>query len=173
MASPATVPAFTVTHTEYDRVTDYMFRRLGRSRGPWTLRSVVRRVIWLALAVTLLFSPYTLILGILLIIALGLIWSFSFWAAPLQKANFESAPKVPHTYEVTDRGFSVRTPESFSEALWAQLLSWEEYQGVLRLSARDMQPVYLPVDRLRTAGVYEQVLALAHLHGKQITPPGA
>jgi hypothetical protein len=173
MASSATVRTFAVTHTEYDRLTDYMFRRLGRSRGRPTLRSLLRRAIWLALAITLLFSPYTIVLGILLFIALILIWSFTHWAAPLQKAAFVTAPKVPHTYEVTDHGFSVRTPEIFSEALWSQLLSWEEYQGVLRLGARDMLPVYLPVERLKMAGVYEDVLALARANDKRIATPGA
>ena len=72
-----------------------------------------------------------------------------------------------------DEGFSVRTDGKSSSADWSQLWYWEEYKGVLRLSARDLPPVYLAVQRLREAGVYERVLQLSRANGKEFDAPGA
>ena len=166
-----TAQAFTVTHTEYDLEVDYMFRRIGRSR--MTVRGAARRLLWTAFGVAMLFTAYTFILGVLLLLVMASIWTFALWGGVLQRASFQAAPRSPRTYEVTERGFGVRAEGKESSAQWSQLSSWEEDQGILRLNARDMPSVYIPVDRLQREGLYDRVVSLASAHGKRFVTAGA
>jgi hypothetical protein len=72
---------------------------------------------------------------------------------------------------VTDLVVSVRTADKHWEALWSAPSSWEEYEGFLRLGARDMPAAYFPIDQLKNAGVYATVVGLArsNVHGAATT----
>jgi hypothetical protein len=50
---------------------------------------------------------------------------------------------------------------------WENLAVWREHRGWFVLSPHGSTPVFLSIERMRTAGVYEAVLSLAQQHAKR------
>lgn len=60
-----------------------------------------------------------------------------------------------------------------SEAPWTRLTVWQLRDDWLMLSASGIPQVYLPVQALQAAGVYDRVLTLARTHGVEFGSPEA
>ncbi|HYY99509.1 MAG TPA: hypothetical protein VE642_12990, partial [Pyrinomonadaceae bacterium] len=54
-----------------------------------------------------------------------------------------------------------------ASAAWSLLVTWREREGWLVLSPSGIPPVYLPINRLREEGLYEQVTELARGNAKE------
>jgi hypothetical protein len=116
--------------------------------------------------ILLLFWPYSFGFGVCI-----LLLTILFWRLPLlgERAMREQFYKHHHlrgslTFGVSHRGMWLRGSNYASEADWDALGTCEERQGWLKLSPWGTMPVYLPVQELRAADVYDTVLKLAHRH---------
>lgn len=68
---------------------------------------------------------------------------------------------------VSEQKLWVRSDRLDASAAWSMLVTWRERAGWLVLSLSGIPPVYLPINRLKEEGLYEQVLELARQHGKE------
>jgi hypothetical protein len=129
---------------------------------PW-----FRQIRFLALVtagVIFLFSPYTLLLGLVL---LG--WAGT--AAFLPRALVPGATRRlfrAHrylrdtlTYGVSEQKLWVKGSKIDACVEWSMLVTWREVEGWLLLSASGIPPVYLSLSRLREEGLYGRVKELA------------
>jgi hypothetical protein len=67
----------------------------------------------------------------------------------------------PVTLRVTEAGYSLSTPTSTTTATWENVRGFNEAGGYLALHAWQIGGLFLPVEELRAAGVYDRIKALA------------
>ena len=116
-----------------------------------------------------LFSPYTVAVGVLLLIAAIIGWRWPRMMRSSQRRMYKQYRYLhePVTYGVSNEGFWLRTTHLDCFSHWPNLAGWREHDDVLDLAASGMMPVYLPVSQLRSAGLYERVMELARRHGTE------
>jgi hypothetical protein len=116
-----------------------------------------------------LFSLSTLAVGIVLLIAAIIGWSFPRMMRSSARRTYEQYRYLhgPVTYGVSNEGFWLRAAHLDSFSRWPNLAGWREHDDVLNLGASGMMPVYLPVSQLRNAGLYDRVMDLARHHGSE------
>ncbi|MFL6254001.1 MAG: hypothetical protein ACJ74T_03190 [Pyrinomonadaceae bacterium] len=133
------------------------------------LTGVIGRAALAAVGVIFLFSSYTLLLGVMLL----LYTTVSFFAPRMIPVGTRST-FYQHTYlrdalscGVSERRLWVRSTRLDASAAWSMLVTWRERAGWLVLSPSGIPPVYLPINRLKEEGLYEHVLELARQHGRE------
>jgi hypothetical protein len=140
--------------------------------SPASTHSSVRTVRLLALIIVgtiLLFNPYTLVVGAVLLLLLAV----NFFKPGLMGVGTRSTfhqqkyLRKALTFGVSDEKLWVSGDEIEASAAWSLLSVWRETNGLFILSASGIPPVYLPVAQLKEEGVYEKVRALAQEHGKE------
>jgi hypothetical protein len=156
-------------HVEEVDQAVYAKRNGPTSTGKRSRRGRVYAVALPLVAVAFLFSPYTFSVGVLALIISVIVWTFPRWSSAIQRRTFNETKYLRglQTYGVSDQGFWIRTPTLTAESTWENLAVWDEHEGILRLSGSGMPPLYLPTEKLRTAGVYDGLVALARKHGQQ------
>lgn len=146
---------FTMTESQYVAVWGVLSPRR---------RSVLMRLIATGVVgILFLFTPYTLVLGIILL-AVAIMAALAPRLVPAGvRLQFRRHGYLRDaiTYEVTDQRLWVKSARIEASASWSMLSSWRETQGWLVLSASGIPPVYLSVARLREEGLYGRVRALA------------
>ena len=120
-------------------------------------------------------SRWTAPLGVVLVLAATLFW---FTPRIARKGAREEYVRTrylhgPVTYGVDDQGMWVHGGALRAESAWAGLVAWERRDNWLLLAADGMPQVVLSVSELHAAGVYDQVLELARVHGKEFDSPEA
>ena len=134
---------------------------------------LARRLLILALTVVCLLWSYTLLIGILLLLAEAfIIWlphTFSGTAAHHYRESKLISTRM--TYGVSESRLWVRGPELAAEAGWKYLGAWRIRDGWLILPCESIPTVFLPLRALQEAGLHEQVFALARAHGKDFDRP--
>ena len=123
--------------------------------------------------VVCLFSPYTAILGVVLILV-GIAGAFVPRLFPMSAAGMFHKFRYLHetvTYGVSDQTLWVHTSDLKAEAAWRHVAVWREHNGWLVLSTNGIPAVYLPVESLKAAKVYEEVKHLARQHGREYGSP--
>ncbi len=147
----------TLTMTESQYVA--LFGLLSTRRRSRSLRLIAVS----AVGILLLFTPYTLVLGVIL---LGLV-IFAILVPRLVPLGARRAFRQheylrdPITYAVTDQRVWVKSARIEASASWAMLKVWRETEGWLVLSSSGIPPVLLSLARLREEGLYGRVRALA------------
>lgn len=134
-----------------------------RSRGV-----LVFLALFLGLSVACLFWRYTVALGIVLLV-LWLLIFFVTWLHGLARGLGYRLSKHLHettTYGASEEAFWFRSPTVEGRARWRRLWKWRETAGLLVLRARGLGPVYLPVEGLKSEGLYDRVVELAGKHGR-------
>ena len=149
-------------------VTEHDYDEIHRI-GPW---EVPYRWLFLMLAAGLLcfLSPYTTIVGIVIMVIL-----FIALLAPLArpsrmdaKYNLMMPPlDSPLTIVVTDTELRVASDKFDLRCGWPNVSIWDENGGWLTIKPHGMQALYLRVDDLKEASVYEQVIEMCKAHGKK------
>lgn len=79
----------------------------------------------------------------------------------------------PITYGVAGWGVWLEAGPLRAESAWAGVQTWHSRDGMLMLAASGMPPVYLPEAKLRDAGLYDRVMALAREHAAEYDSPEA
>lgn len=128
-----------------------------------------------ALGVACLFSPYTLVVGIV-ILAVSALMLFLASRIPGSAAYaFRDSPYLHDTltYGVDDRNLWLAGPLIEARVPWEAADVWDERGGWLRISATGVPRFWFPVAKLKDAGVYERVMELCRLHAVRFNSPGA
>jgi len=134
---------------------------------------LAHRLLILALTVACLLWSYTLLLGILLLLFEALILWVPHTLAGTAAHKYRESKFISTrmTYGVSESRLWVRGPELAAEAGWKYLGAWRIRDGWLILPCESIPTVFLPLQALREAGLYEQVFALARAHGTAFDRP--
>ena len=135
-------------------------RRLSRS---------IRRAALAAVGVIFLFSPYTLLLGVVLLI-FNVVSVFEPRMIPAgARSSFHQHKYLRDALAcgVSEQRLWVRSAQLDASVAWSMLVNWRERAGWLVLSSSGIPPVYLPVSRLKEEGLYERVTELARQNGRE------
>ena len=124
---------------------------------------MIRLVGLTAVGVLLLFIKVTLLLGLLV---LGLVVVILFIPRLLSfsaRNNFRGHNYLRDalTYGVSDHKLWVKGARIDASVPWSALVTWRETEGWLVLSPSGIPPLYLSLNRLKNAGLYGRVRALA------------
>jgi hypothetical protein len=127
--------------------------------------------------VILLFSSYTLLIGLIL---LGSVVAAVYLPGMILPGSTRSLfrrhvyLRDALTYGVSDHGMWVKGVQIDARVQWSMLVTWREVEGWLLLSASGIPPVYLSLARLKEEGLYRRVRDLAKSHAPEynkVTPP--
>jgi hypothetical protein len=161
---------FTFEHTEY--VTEALFLERQRAllaKRPRSAAGWLRVVLFLAVAVAMLFSLYTFSVGLVALGLVAFVSTMDRWSDWANRKKYRELRYLrgPQTYGVSETGLWFRSAGLHAESTWANLYVWDERADNLRLAASGMPEIYLPLAGLREAGVHERVMELARSSGKQ------
>lgn len=134
-----------------------------------------RRVAIFVVAVLCLFSAYTMLLGValLLLMALAIWMPHTFKGTGARRHRESQLLGSTLTYGASERALWVHGPGYSAHAPWEFLGYWRIREDWLILPCEGIPIVYLSIPALRAAGVYDQVMGLVHAHGKPFDPPGS
>lgn len=128
------------------------------------------------IGIVCLFWAYTVALGICLVVV-SLIALFLPHLLPFgARSTYQRGSHLHGTMTcgVSDREMWVHGASFRFCSSWDNLNVWRESDGWVVLSANGMTPVFLEVDQLRKADVYEKVTLLARQHGARFpSRPGS
>ena len=121
-----------------------------------------------------LFSPYTLLPGILLLIfnAVSVFEPRIFPAGARSMFRQHKYLRDALTCGVSEQKLWVRSARLDANVAWSLLVTWRERAGWLVLSPSGIPPLYLPINRLKEEGLYEQVMELARQNGTEFKTGG-
>lgn len=135
---------------------------------------LIRRAALAAVGVIFLLSPYTLLLGVLVLI-LNAVWLFAPRMIPAgARSSFQQHKYLRDalTCGVSEQRLWVKSARLDASAAWPLLVTWRERAGWLVLSPSGVPPVYLPIGRLKEEGLYERVKELAEQHAREFESGG-
>jgi hypothetical protein len=133
------------------------FVRIVSIAGP---RRLWRSALGVVLGVALLFWRYTAVLGVLtLSLAISGPWFIGYARAHYYRQH--RYLHKPITFGASDREVWAEGEAFRVVSRWSNVSVWRESHGWLVLSPRGMMEVFLEIEHLKRAGVYDQVAALA------------
>jgi hypothetical protein len=147
--------SLTMTESQYLAVWALLpARRLSR---------IIRLSALLAVGIVFLFTPYTLLLGVILLVLVGLYIFLPRIIPAGTRSLFREHRYLRDalTYGVSDQKLWVKGATLDANVSWSMLVTWREKEGWLVLSASGIPPVYLSLSRLREEGLYDYVKDLA------------
>lgn len=129
----------------------------------WRLSKRVRFGLLVALGVVLLFTPYTLLLGLIILglAVVALVTPVFFPAVTRHNFREHKYLRDALTYGVSEQKIWVRGDRIDASVPWSMLVTWRETEGWLVLSPSGIPPVYLSLARLTEQGLYGRVRALS------------
>jgi len=144
---------------------DYLYWNAVASTRP--ARAQVWKVLLTMLAALCFLSWRTAALGVVLGAGALAGWTSRRWIAWSNRNSYREAEYMhgPLIYGVSSRGLWFRGGAMRAESTWEGLRVWGERDGSLWLAVAGVPQVILPIARLREAGIYDRVRALAAAHG--------
>jgi hypothetical protein len=125
----------------------------------------IRMIAFAAVGILFLFTPYTLVLGVILLGLVVLMVLLPGLVPVGARRSFRQHEYLRDaiTYGVTDQRLWVKSARVEASASWSMLKTWREHEteGWLVLSSSGIPPVLLSLARLREEGLYGRVRALA------------
>jgi hypothetical protein len=162
---------FTFEHTHKLSQAEYVgiWSLLNRSRPS----AYARRIGIVVGAVACLFSPYTFLLGVVLL-ALASVMLFIPHLIPGTAARVFRELRYlngPVSYGVNEDSVWVRTSDFLAKVSWYHVTVWRERECRLVLQGSGFPPVLLPIAGLRAGGAYERVKEMAERHAQEYGRP--
>ena len=144
-----------LTESQYVAVFGVLPRRLSSRK--------MRLALLGAAGILLLFTRYTLLIGLILL-GLLVLTAFipriiSFGSRSLFRKHLYLRDAL--TYGVSDQKLWVKGSKIDASVSWSMLVTWREIEGWLVLSPSGIPPVLLSLARLQEEGLYGRVRALA------------
>jgi hypothetical protein len=129
----------------------------------WLRSRRMRFIVVATVGVLFLFSPYTLLLGLILLgfAGLGLVIPDIVRLGTRSTFRRHEYLREALTYGVSEQKVWVRGTKIDASVPWSMLVTWREIEGWLVLSPSGIPPVYLSLERLIEAGLYGRVRAIA------------
>lgn len=123
----------------------------------------VRLAVFAVVGIACLFTPYTLLLGI---VALGFAVLALFVPLLIPGGSRDRFRRTPYlqealTYGVSEHKLWVKGAHIDASVPWSMLAVWREMGDWFVLSPHAIPPLYLSLARLRETGLYGRVRALA------------
>ena len=146
----------TLTESQYMAIWALLpTRRLSR---------VIRLVALIVVGIVLLFTAYTLLLGVILlgVIVMSLLLPGRILPSAARSSFREHKYlRDAMTYGVSEQRLWVKSARMQASVSWPMLVTWRETEDYLVLSPSGIPPLYLSLARLREEGLYGRVRALA------------
>jgi len=121
------------------------------------------------LGLVLLFSKYTMLVGILSLslVAFGRFMSRFF--PGVSASSYRQVPFTRHntTYLIDEQGLTVKSRGRKIFVRWAGIGTWQQKNGWLSIGLPWFTHGLFRVSDLKRAGVYDQILARCRAHGKK------
>ncbi|HEV8369717.1 MAG TPA: hypothetical protein VGQ39_17305 [Pyrinomonadaceae bacterium] len=138
------------------------------------LARIIRLGALTAVGVVFLFTPYTLLLGVLILGVVGLYLFLPRLIPAGTRSLFRQHRYLRDvlTYGVSDQKLWVKGARLDANVSWSMLVTWREREGWLVLSPSGIPPVYLSLARLREEGLYDQVKNLATRNANEFKTSG-
>jgi hypothetical protein len=118
-------------------------------------------VVFGVFGVACLFWRYTIALGAMTLAVTTFLWTMRQRSRAL-RTRYESLDEPAQIVHVTltESGYALRGEDFFAEAKWSSVVNALELDGYLLVQGWRMPRLYLPIDELTRAGVYERVRAI-------------
>ena len=118
-------------------------------------------VAFAVVGVAFLFSRYTIALGAALLATTTFMWAMRERSRALRKQHrsLEEPPTVVRIV-VTDTGYSIEGDDFFAETSWNRVINGLELNGYLLIQSWRFPRLYLRIDELRRADVYDRIRAI-------------
>jgi hypothetical protein len=137
-------------------------------KKPWFVK--LRLFVLTITGVILLFSSYTLLLGLLLLGLNAVAVLIPGVLLPIGSRSLfrrHTYLRDALTYGVSDQRLWVRGERIDASVQWSMLGTWREVEGWLLLHASGIPPLYLSLSRLKEEGFYRRVRDLAKSHAPE------
>ena len=131
----------------------------GRSR-------LLRRIVGVAGGVACLFSPYTLLLGVVVLVSIAIASIVPHCLPGTAARTYREMTYLhgPVTYGVDHERLWARAAGLSAEVTWRHLTVWQERGGWLIFRGNGFPLMLFPVDGLTAAGLYDIVRGIAARH---------
>jgi hypothetical protein len=140
-------------------------------RDIWTSKETrrFRLAIHVLIGIALLFTKYTLILGVILLLLSVLDQKMKKVFGKTLRGMFESHKHLhqPLTFGLSKSRLWMHGETIDTSTSWSLLSSWQLTRGWLVLTPHGSSQLFFPVAELEDAGVFYQVLELADKHGNE------
>lgn len=135
--------------------------RLERSRRSMRVTADQLFVIVGLVGMACLFWRYTIALGAVTLGLTTFLWTMRQRSDALRKQNatVQEPPQIVHM-TLTESGYSLKGDDFHAEAKWSNAIRAFETNGFLLVQSWRVPRLYIPIDELRRAGVYERVRAI-------------
>jgi hypothetical protein len=123
-------------------------------------------VAFAVIGIACLFWRYTIALGATILAVTTFLWAMRERSREIGKryARLAEPPTVVRI-RVTEAGYSIRGDDFFAESAWNRVINGLEMNGYLLIQSWRMPRVYLPIEELKQAGVYERVREILDVRG--------
>jgi nitrogen fixation-related uncharacterized protein len=121
------------------------------------------------MGIACLFWRYTIALGAVTLGLTTFLWSMRQRSEARQKQYevLREPSQIVHM-TLTESGYSLRGDDFFAEAKWSMVMRAFEANGFLLVQSWRVPRLYVPIEELRRAGVYERVRAI--VDARSVTP---
>ena len=119
------------------------------------------------IGIACLFWRYTIALGAVTLGLMVFLWLMRRRSMALRKKHerLQEPSQIVHM-ALTESGYSLRGDDFFAEAKWSGVFNaFETNDGFLLVQSWHGPRLYVPIDELRRAGVYERVRAILDARG--------
>ncbi|MBC2606294.1 DUF308 domain-containing protein [Pelagicoccus albus] len=153
-------PKFRYTHSHTFTREEYVYLTGLFSRKSKPLRLTLAILI----GVVCLLSPYTIVIGVAILLLVGLAFFLGKKSAGTFNRWFTNSKFLQGevTYEVNDRDLRISCDKLDIRVDWAMASVWEEKDGWLRISCEATPNLYFRIEELKKAEVYEHVIDLCN-----------
>jgi hypothetical protein len=118
-------------------------------------------VIFAVLGAACLVWRYTIALGAVTLALTTFLWRMRQRSLALRK-QYEPLEETPQIIRMTltESGYALRGDDFFAETKWSNVIRSFDLNGFLLIQGRRMPRLYVPIDELKRAGLYERVHAI-------------
>jgi len=117
--------------------------------------------VFAAIGIVSLFWRYTIALGVSMLAMTAVLWLMRQRSLRARKRYGRlEEPPTKIRIRVTERGYSIQGDDFAAETSWNRVINGFECDGYLLVQAWRMPRLYLPLDEMRAAGVYDQIKAI-------------
>jgi len=164
---------FEYQHKKKFSETEYV--ELERLEINWTLKSIIKKIILIAIGVILLFFKYTIGIGVLVLFLFLFLAFMPLYSKSNMRKQFRETPYWHEelTFGVDQDQFWVTGKSIGAKCKWKNLKVWQIKNNWLTLSVAGIPKLYFPIVDLKENNVYEELLALCHKYGVEFDNPKA
>ena len=135
----------------------------------WPIRPTIKKIIMIAVCISLFFSKYTIGIGILLLVIIIFYFRLPKSSMWVNKKNFREIRYLQYkiTYGINEKQYWIKSKLFEATATWKNLKIYKERLGWLLLISDGIPTVCLPIKKLKKNNIYDDVTKLCKKHGEK------